>query len=71
MIKVEKGVGNNENSVTRHDQFKVPINLINFYGQQECRHPKDYIEGHWNEILAVISKFEARNEMVVLAGDAN
>ena len=36
VVRVEEGVANNEYIVTRHDQFDTPINIINFYGQQEC-----------------------------------
>ena len=59
-VRVEEGNGDNEFIVTRHSQFKVPINVVNIYGQQECRMSKDNVERHWNEILEVISRIEGR-----------
>ena len=47
------------------------MNVLNIYGQQECRIHKDTIEKHWNELLEVISQVEARQELLVIIGDAN
>ena len=71
VIRVEVGEADNEFIVTRDDQFETPINVINFYGQQECRLSRDEVDKHWDEIETIINKIEAREEMVVLIGDAN
>ena len=63
-IKIEEGKGNNEFVVTRHGQFQTPINVINFYGQQECRETKETIERHWKEVLEV-------SESLIFIGDTN
>ena len=70
-IRIDEGREDNEFLVTRHSQFVIPINVINWYGQQECRLSKETIENHWNEILDVLGKIEAKNERVVLIGDFN
>ena len=70
-VRVEEGIDDNEYILTRHSQFEPPINILNIYGQQECRSSKETIERHWNEVLDVISQVEARNESLVIVGDAN
>ena len=70
-VGIDEGKESNEFIVTRHDQFVTPINVINFYGQQECRTSKDIIEKHWNEVEEVMSKAESRQEWVLFVGDAN
>ena len=64
MCENVRGKNDNELLVTRPDQFKKAINVIHVYGQQECRIGKEGTERHWNEILDVINKVEARNEKV-------
>ena len=71
MLKVSEGKKNNEFIVTRHSQFKVPINIINIYGDIESRTPVDVIDNKWEEILKEISKIEAREELLILIGDLN
>ena len=66
---IEEGMDENELIVTRHSQFMTPINIINIYGQQECRIPKETVGKHWNELLEIVGKIEARKEMVVIIGD--
>ena len=60
-VRVEEGLEDNEFILTRHSQFQPPINVLNLYGQQECRVAREIIERHWNEVLEVVSKVEARN----------
>ena len=45
--------------------------MLNLYGQQESRMRREEIEEHWEEIMGVISRVEAREEHLVLIGDAN
>ena len=71
MCENVRGKNDNELLVTRPDQFKKAINVIHVYGQQECRIGKEGTERHWNEILDVINKVEARNELLLLIEDFN
>ena len=66
-----KGSEDNEIVITRHNQFKVAINVVNIYGCQENRSNKEKIDENWNIILQEISKIEARGEFVCLIGDFN
>ena len=70
-VQVEEGWEDNEYILTRHSQFQPPINVLNIYGQQECRVSKDIVERHWNEVLYVMSKLESRNKLLIAIGDAN
>ena len=68
---MKEGKGNTELIITRHDQFIVPINVMNFYGKQECRSKKEEINEDWNIILEEITEIENREEYVVLMSDMN
>lgn len=70
-VKIKEGLNDDEFLVTRHSQFKIPMNIIAVYGEQECRCPKKDIEERWARIVAEISNIEARGEFVVLIGDLN
>ena len=70
-VRVEEGKDNNEFLLTRRSQFDRPINVLNLYGQQECRMTKEEVENHWTEVLEVITRVEAREELLVVIGDAN
>ena len=64
-VKVDEGRDENEFVITRHSQFEVPVNVLNMYGQQECRMKKEKIEEQWKEILEVISSIEQRKEFLL------
>ena len=70
-VKVDEGRDENEFVITRHSQFEVPVNVLNMYGQQECRMKKEKIEEQWKEILEVISSIEQRKEHLLWIGDIN
>ena len=70
-LKMSEGLEGNEYIVTRHSQFKVPINIINISGDVESRTPVDVIDKKWEEILKEISKIEAREELLIVIGDLN
>ena len=57
--------------ITRHSQFKTPINVINFYGAVESRAKKEDINSRWHSIQQQIAKIEANGELLVLIGDFN
>ena len=71
VLKLGEGVKGDEYLITRHSQFKVPINVINVYGECESRSSKDVIEEKWFRLEAEIHKIEMRGEYVVLCGDFN
>ena len=68
---VDEGKGENEFILMRHSHFEIPVNVLNMYGQQECRMNKDEIDDHWREIMEVINSVEARKESLVWIGDFN
>ena len=70
-LKTSEGDDSQEHIVTRHDKFIVPINIINIYGEQECRVAKDKIESNWLKILEELDEIETRSEYAVIAGDLN
>ena len=70
-LKVSEGKDDNEFLITRHSQFRNPINIINVYGDVESRNPKEVIDTKWDEILAEIVKIEARFEEILIIGDMN
>lgn len=57
--------------MTRHDQFVTPIDVINFYGKQECRVSREEIKEDWNYILEEITEIENREEFVIIMSDMN
>ena len=57
--------------VTRHSQFKTPINIINIYGAIESRSCKEEIKKRWELILEQINLIEAKGELLVIIGDLN
>ena len=70
-LEVCKGVENDEFLITRHSQFHTAVNVINFYGSQENRGTTDQTMDSWSNLLAEISKIEAKGELVCLIGDFN
>ena len=47
------------------------MNIINLYGEQECRTDKATIEDNWNTILEELARIEKAEEAVILIGDMN
>jgi len=70
-LKRSEGKSNNEYIITRHNQFKTPINVINIYGQQENRNPAESIKDHWDEITEEVTKIEKNDDHVLIIGDLN
>ena len=70
-VSMKYGEDEDEYIVTRHNQFSVPINVINLYGEQESRTGNDEVEGRWNRIVHEIKTIENRNEELILCGDFN
>ena len=63
VIKLLEGK-KNELLVTRHDQFSKPINLLNLYGEQECRNNNDKVEDNWNEIIEILTMIGAEGKVL-------
>ena len=57
--------------ITRHSNFRKPLNIINIYGEQECRSTKGDIEDRWGRIVNEILKIEQKDEMILIVGDLN
>ena len=55
---VGQGVGDDEFIITRHSQLCVPINVINWYGEQESRSCNDEVESRWNRIVNELEVIE-------------
>ena len=70
-LKVDEGKEELEMIVTRHDQFTPPLNVINLYGEQECRTKKEVMMDNWNKVMEVISQIERKHELVIVLGDLN
>ena len=70
-LKVSEGLNEEEFLVTRHGQFATAINVINIYGQQECRTGREKLKESWGNILKEIVKIETKGELIVVIGDLN
>ena len=69
VLKVAEGTENDEFIITRHSQFKTPINIINVYGETESRCSENEVKDRWDRILMHLSKIRLRKEEVILIGD--
>ena len=70
-MKVAEGEGDLEMMITRHSQFQIPLNIINLYGEQECRSSREKILENWEKVLQAIDKIESKGELLILQGDLN
>ena len=70
-LKVKDGPNNDEYVITRHSQFKVPINIVNIYGETESRTTNNEVEDRWYRVVTELKKIDYRGEHVVLLGDMN
>ena len=70
-IKIMEGEHKDEFIVSRHGQFQRPINVINYYGEQESRTEKIEVEEKWSRLTKVLKDIERRDEEAILIGDLN
>ena len=70
-LKVIEGLDDDEFLVTRHGQFATAINVMNIYGQQECRTGREKLQQNWDNIMKEIVKIESKGELIVVIGDMN
>ena len=64
VIKVCEGSNQDEFLITRHSQFKTPINILNIYGEQENKNTNDKILERWLRICEQCAKIAQRNEAI-------
>ena len=50
-MKVRDGVDKDEFIITRHSQFRIPINIINVYGETESRDKNEAVEDRWHRMV--------------------
>ena len=70
-VKISEGEHNDEYLVTRHSNFKYPLNIINVYGEQEMIYSRTDVQDRWGRILNEVKKIEQRNELALIIGDLN
>jgi hypothetical protein len=69
--KVGEGKEKDEYIIIRFDHVKPPINIINWYGQQESRTDKEDILQSWSRLKNELNSIENRGEGCLLIGDMN
>ena len=70
-LKVTEGSDDDEFVITRHGQFRTPINVVNIYGEIELRATRNEIKDRWNRILFELYKIEMKGEAAIIIGDLN
>ena len=70
-IKIMEGENKDEFIVSRHGQFQRPVNVINYYGEQESRTEKSEVEEKWSRLTKILKEIESRDEEAILIGDLN
>ena len=71
-VKVGEGkVEDDEYVITRVDNVVPAVNIVNIYGQQECRTPNDQIYESWLRLCKDLNEIEMRGEAVLIMGDLN
>ena len=70
-LKAFEGTDDNEILITRHSQFKIPINVVNICGEVESRCSNSKIQDKWRALLEELHKIESKGEFLVVIGDLN
>ena len=70
-VKISEGKNENEYLVTRLDNIKPAVNIINVYGKIEDRMEDLEILESWGEIKREIDDIQARHESCIVLGDFN
>ena len=71
VVKTDEGCDKDEFIITRHNQFRTPINVINCYGEIESRSSRNNIEERWHRLLEKIVRIESSGESLIFIGDLN
>ena len=70
-VKVKEGSDDDEYIITRLEQYQFPINLVNYYGEQEGRTNKEEIMKKWIRFKKDLDDIKARGEPCIIIGDFN
>ena len=70
-VVLVKDGSDDEYLITRHSQFCIPLNVINWYGEPESHKNNEAVENSWNNIYTDIKRIESMNEGIILIGDLN
>ena len=70
-MKVNEGDGANEFIIIRNDECKPPINIMSYYGENECRVSREELFERWQKVMIELRKIEERNEHIIIASDLN
>ena len=74
-VKVAEGKEGDEYLITRYNHIYPPLNIINYYGEQEKgdeeKGIKEKIMESWRRLLEDIKVIEERKENLLLIGDMN
>ena len=70
-IRVKEGKDQDEYLITKHDKFVVPINVIDIYGESECRTTNQEVEDRWFRVVSELKMIESKGEFALIIGDLN
>jgi hypothetical protein len=70
-VKVKEGEDDDEYIIIRVEQYQFPINIVNYYGEQEGRTSKEEILKKWMRLKKDLDSIKARGEPCILIGDFN
>ena len=74
-VKVAEGKEGDEYLITRYDHIHPPLNIINYYGEQEKgdeeKGKRERIMEGWRRLLEDIKDVEERKENLLIIGDMN
>ena len=70
-VKIKEGADEDEYLVTRLDNVKPALNIVNVYGGQESRMDNQDILESWGGLKSELEEIKERDESVILLGDLN
>ena len=70
-VKVQEGADKDEYLVTRIDNVKPAINIVNVYGGQESRMDNQEILESWGRLKKELDNIKDKDESCILIGDLN
>ena len=70
-VKVAEGREGDEYIITRLDHVVPPVNIVNIYGQQESRTPKERILESLMSLREDLVRVESNGEAALIIGDMN
>jgi exonuclease III len=71
IFKVGEGRGEDEYIITRFEHVVPAVNIVNIYGQQECRTAKEEILESFMRLKEDLDGIIERGEAVLILGDMN